>query len=137
MQKLHTNNKNNKIDRLINYIINKEEKIPEEFEGVGEDKIVVLLEKYDMLYNERVIELYTKENLEKVKTITYIVALMAKDNLEYLSNNISRDMLIRIYDVCREKERCYKTSELKINDFVMYYYKSVVNGLMKENRTNF
>ena len=90
-----------------------------------------------MLYNQRVIELYSKENLEKVKIITYIVALMAKDNLEHLSNNVSRDMLIRIYDVCRKKERCYKTSESKINDFVMYYYKSVVNELMKENRTNF
>lgn len=107
------------------------------FEGVGEDKIVGLLEKYDMLYNERVIGLYTKENLEKVKVITYIVALMAKDNLEHLSNNISRDMLIRIYDVCREKERCCETSESKINDFVIYYYKSVVNELMKGNRTNF
>ena len=90
-----------------------------------------------MLYNERVIGLYTKENLEKVKEITYIVALMAKDNLEHLSNNISRDMLIRIYDVCREKERCCETSESRINDFVMYYYKSVVNELMKKNRTNF
>ena len=79
----------------------------------------------------------TKENLEKVKVITYIVALMVKDNLEHLSNNISRDMLIRIYDVCREKERCCETSESRINDFVMYYYKSVVNELMKKNRTNF
>ena len=138
VQKLHTNNnKNNKIDRLFNYIINKEEKIPEEFVGVGDDKIVDLLEKYDMLYNQNVIDLYTKENLEKVKVITYIVALIAKDNLEHLSNNVSRDMLIRIYDVCREKERCCETSESKINDFVMYYYKSVVNELVKENRTNF
>ena len=77
---------------------------------MGEDKIVGLLEKYDMLYNERVIELYTKENLEKIKVITYIVALMAKDNLEHLSNNVSRDMLIRIYDICREKEKCCETS---------------------------
>lgn len=45
VQKLHTNNNNNKIDRLFNYIINKDDKIPEEFEGVGEDKIVGLLEK--------------------------------------------------------------------------------------------
>ena len=89
-----------------------------------------------MLYNEGVIELYTKENLEKVKVITYIVALMAKDNLEHLSNNVSRDMLIRIYDICREKEKCYEASESKINDFVMYYYKSVVNELIKENKTN-
>ena len=105
--------------------------------GVGDDKIVDLLEKYDMLYNQNVIDLYTKENLEKVKVITYIVALIAKDNLEHLSNNISRDMLIRIYDVCKEKEKCCEASESKINDFAMYYYKSVVNELMKENRINF
>lgn len=74
VQKLHTNNnKNNKIDRLFNYIINKEKKIPEEFVGVGEDKIVGLLEKYDMLYNERVIELYIKENLEKIKVLILLL----------------------------------------------------------------
>lgn len=137
-QKGQYNNINiNKIDILFNYIINDEQEVPKEFEDVGTDKIINLLEKYDMLYNKKIIEIFNDENLEKIKHVTYIIALMAKDNLEHLSKKISRDKLLKIYDDCKAKEKAYNASESKINDFTSYYYKSVVNELLKPKKPFF
>lgn len=129
------NNINNKIDRLFNYIIDKEKEIPEEFINVEHNEIIVALKRYEMLYSKESIEYMSKENLDKIKDITYIIALMVKNKLFYLSNKVSRDKLIQIYNDCKNRENQYKGTESRIENFINYYYKSIENELTKERST--
>ena len=133
-QKRQYNNINiNKIDGLFNYILNNKQEFPEEFSKVDFSKIYTLLDKYEMLYTNECIQYITRENLDKIKTITYIIALIAKDNLEHLTHKVSRDKLIKIYDDCKFKEEEYKNKNTPIENFTNYYYKSVTNELTKDN----
>ena len=50
----------------------------------------------------------TKESLLKIKKLTYIIALIVKNKLFYLTNKISRDKLIQIYNDCKNREAEYK-----------------------------
>ena len=128
----------NKIDRLFNYIINKEQKIPEEFSEIDFKEVYGLLYCYDMLYTEDIIEsMQSEENKEKIKQITYTVALLVKDNWQSYCNNITRDDLISIYNECKNREKEYKGTENEIEDFTRYYYRSVVNELKRGNTSSF
>lgn len=122
----------NKIDRLFNYIINKEQKIPEEFSETNFDEIYSWLEYFDMLYTKEMINsISSEQNINRIKQITYAIALIVKDNLHNYANRITRDDLIIIYNECKNKEDEYKGIEKEIEDFSRYYYKSVVNELKK------
>lgn len=136
LQKRQYNNISiNKIDRLFNYIINKKEEFPAEFSKVDFDEIYRLLERYEMLYIQDSIQYITGENLEKIKNITYAIALMARDKLGHLNHKVSRDKLIKIYNDCKLKEEEYKSqdnSNNPIESFINYYYKSVVNELTRD-----
>jgi len=127
----------NKIDRLFNYIIKKEQQIPEEFLKIDSEEIFNMLKKYELLYTEDNVKYISKDNLDKIKTITYIVALMVKDNLQYLSNKISRDKLLLIYNECKLREEEYKKTGNEIENFINYYYKSVINELTRDNSPSF
>ena len=70
--------------------------------------------------------------LEKIKYITYAICLIVKDKLQHLNYKVSRDKLIKIYDDCKNKELENKDTELEIANFMNYYYKSIVNELVKE-----
>lgn len=133
------NNKNNKIDRLFNYIINKEQKIPEEFSETSFDEIYNLLNDFDMFYTEDILKYvnYSDESKEKIKQITYIIALIVKDNLQDYANRITRDDLINIYNECKNKENEYKGTENEIEDFSRYYYKSIINELKRNKVSSF
>lgn len=128
----------NKIDRLFNYIINKEQKIPEEFSETNFDEIYSLLEYFDMLYTKEMINsISSEQNVNRIKQITYAIALIVKDNLQNYANRITRDDLIIIYNECKNKEDEYKGTEKEIEDFSRYYYKSVVNELKKGTTPSF
>lgn len=123
---------NDKIDRLFNYIINKENEIPKEFLDVEYNEIIVALKRYEMFYTKESIEYMTKENLDKIKELTYIIALIVKNKLFYLTSKISRDKLIQMYNDCKNREAEYKETDNKIENFINYYYKSVENELTKD-----
>lgn len=128
----------NKIDRLFNYIINKEQKIPEEFSETNFDEIYSWLEYFDMLYTKEMINsISSEQNINRIKQITYAIALIVKDNLHNYANRITRDDLIIIYNECKNKEDEYKGTEKEIEDFSRYYYKSVVNELKKGTTPSF
>lgn len=122
----------NNIDRLFNYIINKDTKIPEEFTKVKFQDIFNLLESYDMLYTNETIKYISKENISKIKDITYTIALIVKNNLANLTYKVNRDKLIQIYNECEKRKGDNKETENKIENFINYYYKSVVNELTRE-----
>lgn len=127
----------NKIDRLFNYIIDKENEIPEEFKKLNYDEIEIALKRYEMLYTKDVIGYMSKENLNKIKEITYAICLIVKNKLFHLNNKISRDKLISIYNECKAKELKYVGTENEIEDFLKYYYKSIENELTKEVKPSF
>lgn len=123
------NNKENKIDGLFNFIINNKREIPEEFKNIDFEKLYQTLEKYEMLYNCDILEQISDENKEKIKVITYVIALMVRDNI--LSNTITRNKLIDIYKFCKSKQIEYENTNKEISDFISYYYKSVINSSKK------
>lgn len=129
---IDNNINNNKIDRLFNYIIYKEKEIPEEFINGEYNEIIVALKRYEMFYSKESTEYMSKENLDKIKDITYIIALMVKNKLFYLSNKVSRDKLIQLFNDCKNRENQYKGTDNQIENFINYYYKSVENELTKE-----
>lgn len=133
---IDNNINNNKIDRLFNYIIDKEKEFPEEFINVEYNEIIVALRRYEMLYSKESIEYISKENLDKIKDITYIIALMVKNKLFHLSNKVSRDKLIQLYNDCKNRENQYKGTDNQIENFINYYYKSIENELTKEVTTS-
>ena len=120
------NNKENKIDGLFNFIINNKKEIPEEFKNVDYEKLYQTLEKYEMLYSCDILEQISSENKEKIKVITYVIALMVRDNIP--SNTITRTKLIDIYKLCKNKQIEYENTNKEISDFISYYYKSVINS---------
>ena len=132
---IDNNISNNKIDRLFNYIIDKEKEVPEEFSNMEYNEIIVALKRYDMYYPKEVVENMSKENLERIKDITYAITLIVKNRLFHLTNKVSRDKLIQLYNECRNRENEYKGTENQIENFINYYYKSIENELTKEVET--
>ena len=96
------------------------------------NEIIVALKRYEMLYSKDSIDYMSKENLDKIKDITYIIALMVRNKIFYLSNKVSRDKLIQLYNDCKNRENQYKGTDNQIENFINYYYKSVENELTKE-----
>lgn len=128
----------NKIDRLFNYIINnKEQKIPTEFSKVKSQDLFDMLKRYEMLYTKESVQYMSNENLEKIKYIIYAIALIVKNNMSHLTNKVSRDKLIQIYNDCKSKEEEYSKTENEIENFINYYYKSVVNELTRDKHPSF
>ena len=134
---IDNNINNKKIDRLFNYIIDKdkEKEIPEEFINVEYNEIIVALKRYEMFYSKESMQYISSENLDRIKDITYIIALMVKNRLFYLSNKVSRDKLIQMYNDCKNRENQYKGTDNQIENFINYYYKSVENELTKDVST--
>lgn len=128
---------NNKIDRLFNYIINKENEKTEEFKDIKYDDIISALKRYGMLYLKENLEFISNDNLNKIKEITYIIALLVKNNMFYLNNKISREKLINIYNECKNKEAEYQNTNNEIEDFAKYFYKSIINEMTKETQPSF
>ena len=126
---------NNKIDRLFNYIIDKEKEVPEEFLNLEYNEIIVALKRYDMYYPKEIVENMSKENFERIKDITYAITLIVKNRLFHLTNKVSRDKLIQLYNECKNRENEYKGTENRIENFINYYYKSIENELTKEVET--
>lgn len=86
-----------------------------------------------MLYtNEIINSISSEQNVNRIKQITYAIALIVKENLQNYANRITRDDFIIIYNECKNKEDEYKGTEKEIEDFSRYYYKSIVNKLKKE-----
>lgn len=129
---IDNNINNNKIDRLFYYILDEEKEIPEEFINVEYNEIIVALKRYDMLYSKESMQYISIENLDKIKNMTYIIALMVKNKLFYLSNKVSRDKLIQVYNDCKNRENQYKGTDNQIENFINYYYKSIENELTKD-----
>ena len=137
-EKNFTNNNinNNKLDSFFNYIINKEKQIPKEFENL-ESEILDVLEKYEMIFTEEIIGFMKPENIEKVKVISYSLALTVKENVSHLLYKMNREQIISLYDECKLREQENKGTENEIKSFTNYYYKSLKSQLLKGKSPSF
>lgn len=84
-----------------------------------------------MLYNEQMLSCMTKENIEKLKIISYCIALLVKEKVSHLLYKINREQLISLYDECKIREIENKYTDAKINNFYSYYYKSLKAKILK------
>ena len=125
------NNINIRIDRLFNYIINKES---ENFENFTEDEnmeFLRILQKLEFDYTADILQTFTKENVEKLKIIIYALKELYKSNKRQLIGRVKREDLIFVYDNCKNKQIEYEETTKEINNFFEYYYISLIKSLEK------
>lgn len=137
-EKIFTNNiiNNNMLDSFFNYIINKEKKIPKEFENL-ESQILEVLEKHEMIFTEEILKYMRPENIEKVKVISYSLALTVKENVSHLLYKMNREQIISLYDECKLRESQNKDTDNEIINFTNYFYKSLKGQLLKGKSHSF
>lgn len=130
-QKRQDNNINIKIDRLFNYIIKKESENPENMTSVQEVKFMEILEKLELNYTEKLLKIFTEDNIEKLKIIIYDLKDLSISNRSILLNRATREKLIYVYDNCKNKQEEYQDTSKEINNFFEYYYISLIKELEK------
>ena len=107
-----------------------------EFENL-EVQILDVLEKYEMIYPEEIINCMKAENVEKVKVISYSLALAIKENVGYLLYKMNREQIISLYDESKIRENEYKGTDKEIQSFTNNYYKSLKGQLLKGRDPSF
>jgi len=131
----------NNSDGLKIEIMNKEteyEILYQEAEKAGykitedeEKEFRALLEKLGFNYKEELIRIFTEENVKKVQIIIYALKRLFTSNRKSLLYKITREELLFIYDKCIEKQLEYENTEDEINNFLDYYYVSLIKSLRK------
>lgn len=130
LQKAKDNNINIRIDKLFDYIINREREISEAFKTNKDiEEFYKIIERLEFNYTKESIRILNNENLEKLKIIIYCIKEIFKSNKKKLLLRATRESLISVYDNCKEFEYSYKDTEKEINNFFDYYYASVIKKL--------
>lgn len=127
---------NNMLVSLYNYIIKKEKQIPNEFMGY-EEKILDVLNKFELIYPQEIAESMKDEIQEKFKIVCYALALAVKENVSHLLYKMNRDKLFSLYDECKLREQQYKDTDNEIISFTNYFYKSLKGQLLKSEGSSF
>ena len=125
----YNNINNNKIDGFFYYIVGKTNKNPEKFTEDEEIKFREILEKIGLNYTEEMLSMFTEENIEKLKIIIYALKRLFTSNRKNLIPKVTREELLFIYDRCIEKQLEYENTEDEINNFLDYYYVSLIKSL--------
>lgn len=125
------NNINIRIDRFFNFIINKEYENPEIQTKEEQEEFFKVIKKLEFDYTEELINLFTEDNIEKVKIIIYALKELWQSNKKQLINKAIRDNLIFLYDNCKRKQLEYEGTSKEINNFFEYYYVSLIKELEK------
>ena len=102
------------IDNIFNLIINKSDKIPEEFYSY--------LEKLELNYTAKVLEKLNMRNNQMLKDILYTLYDIYNSSFKYLIPKFKRQSLINIYNICKDIQNLSE-----IDDFIAYYKKSIIN----------
>lgn len=98
------------IDNLFTLVINKSEKISEEF--------LNLVNRIEFNYEERILKMISPDILQMVKEIIYVLYSIEKDNFNNVLDKVNRQELIDLYKTCKTFET---------DDFLAYYKKSIIN----------
>ena len=125
------NNINIKIDRFFNYIINNSGNNPEDMKENQESQFYELLEKVEFNYTKELLEMYTEENIDKIKIIIYALKELLMSNRNILISKVTRAKLLAVYDTCKEIQKESQFTNRRINNFFEYYYISLIRELEK------
>ena len=74
---------------------------------------------------------FTKENIEKLKIIIYALKELFVSSKKILTQKVTRDKLLLVYENCRNKQSEYANTGKEINNFFEYYYVSLIKELEK------
>ena len=130
-KKAQYNNINIRIDRFFNYIIKKESKNPETMTTDQLNELLQILDKLEFNYTEELINIFTKENIEKIKTIIFALKELVVSSKKILLGRANRETMIFVYDNCKNKQEEYRDTEKEIQNFFEYYYISLIKELEK------
>ena len=131
-QKGQYNNINiNKIDRFFNYFIKREFSKITDMTKEEIRKFSDILEEKEFNYTEELLEIFTSENVKKVKICTYALKELFKSSKKNLIAKATREDILFFYDRCMERKVEYEGTENEISNFYEYYYISLINGLEK------
>ena len=130
-QKGQYNNINIRIDRFFNYIIRKESKNPETMTTDQLNELLQILDKLEFNYTEELISIFTKENIEKIKTKIFALKELVVSSKKILLGRANRETIIFVYDNCKNKQEEYRDTEKEIQNFFEYYYISLIKELEK------
>lgn len=125
------NNINIKIDRFFNYIINNSGNNPEHMKENQESQFYELLEKVEFNYTKELLEMYTEENIDKIKIIIYALKELLMSNRNILISKVTRAKLLAVYDTCKEIQKESQFTNRRINNFFEYYYISLIREIEK------
>lgn len=129
-KKAKENNINIKIDRLFNYIIKKEGKIPKDFKNENMYfEFYEIIKRLEFNYTEDNLKMVKEENINKIKNIIYCIKELLIRNKMKILLRVTREELIDIYDSCKSFEKSYKETDKEIINFFDYYYASVIRNL--------
>ena len=128
---LKYNNINNRIDRLFNFILNNKGEIPEKMTLDQIKRLKELLQRLELNYTEEIINIFTNDNIEKIKIVIFTLKELLIRNKKSILMKVTRDKLISLYNNCKEKECYYKGTEKEIKNFFDYYYISCIREFEK------
>lgn len=129
-KKAKDNNINIKIDRLYNYIINRDEKIINEFNSQEDvSEFYSILQMLDFLYTKEMMKSFTNDNIEKLKIIFYCLKELLQYGKKDIINKFVRQDLLDVYDNCKKFEIKNIGTDNEIYNFYDYYYTSVLTKL--------
>ena len=102
-----------------------------------EEKIIDVLDKFELIYPQEIAESMREDIQEKFKTVCYALALAVKENVSHLLYKMNRDKILSLYDECKLREQEYKNTDNEIISFTNYFYKSLKGQLLKSEGSSF
>lgn len=109
----------NMIEDIFILTLKKSEKFSKE--------LYEILDKLGLLYNEYSINIVSAEKLPMIKEIVYIVYDLYNSSFKSIVNLFDRKTLLNLYMICKDIEIKTKNTEDKIQDFLLYYRKTLIN----------
>ncbi len=110
-KKVQDNNINNNIDDLYNSIINKDEKICEDF--------YKHIERLELVYSIDMLKIMSDKNKETIKNIVFTIFKIYNSSFRNIISKFNRATIIKIYKECENHPRL---------DIISYYRKALINN---------
>ena len=113
-KKVQDNNKDKIIDDLFLYIINGNDKIPNEFYS--------LINNLEFNYTKEILSVMQEDKIQMIKEIIYTLYSLYNSEFKYILQRVERNELINIYIISKEHIP---------NDFLNYYRIAIINKYTK------
>lgn len=110
---------NKKIDDLFIEILNRNKNISNDFYS--------LIDKLGLLYDKATVRILKSDKEQMIKEIIYTIYDLFNSNFYDIVQKFDRKTILNIYLICKDAEQRKLNTEDSIQDFIMYYRKSLIN----------